>query len=75
MAETFLVANNKGADLTAHMCRLVCPFVVRKHHIEVHFKFIVNNLGIIFERFLFEMNFLFNRPSLCPLKIHNETEF
>ena len=28
--DTFQKTNNKGADQTAHMCRLVCAFVVRK---------------------------------------------
>ena len=28
--DTFQLANNKGANQTAHMCRLVCSFVVRK---------------------------------------------
>ena len=27
---TFQIANNKGADQTAHMRRLVCAFIVRK---------------------------------------------
>ena len=27
---SFKIANNKGADQTARMCRLVCAFVVRK---------------------------------------------
>ena len=27
---TFQIANSKGADQTAWMCRLVCTFVVRK---------------------------------------------
>ena len=29
---TFQIANNKGADQTARMRRLVCTFVVRKSH-------------------------------------------
>ena len=28
--DSFQLANNKGADQTAHMGRLVCTFVVRK---------------------------------------------
>ena len=28
--DTFQIANSKGADQSARMCRLVCAFVVRK---------------------------------------------
>ena len=39
----FQIANNKGADQTARMRRLVCAFVVRKHQIRGFFRMEAHN--------------------------------